>query len=37
MAKLWAKQIRAGKRTLDDVPPGLLDSVKLIMLTMRTQ
>lgn len=31
MAKLWAKQIIAGKRTLDDVPHGLLDAVKSIL------
>ena len=31
MAKLWAKQIIAGKRTLDDVPLGLLDAVKSIL------
>lgn len=34
MAKLWAKQIIAGKRTLDDVPPGLLYAVKSILEVM---
>lgn len=31
MAKLWAKQILDGKKTIDDVPAKLRDAVKAIL------